>query len=340
MPLLTAGEVLARIDAFALTANNVSYGVSGDMIGYWRFFPCEAPWGSCRSGGSQQWPGRAAPRFRSGSESGASCPWPRTSSCGSRTSRGALSSTVRRTAPNSRVSTIATSARPATRRRWRRNGAPSLHHVVRDRRLPGRQRPLRGRSGSRAERLVEDRLRLGGRAAPARGIARARHRRHVRGQRAVRRSLGFYDLVVSYGDFEGLDPDKQTVVVDMAGSAEILARVQRHFRERLVYSCVVGPPTGRSGGPLPNSPEPSQAKPSLFFAPGQIAEGEQYCGPGEILRRVQAEGVRIARETAHLRKSERITGRRSRRGGRRSRAARRPIACGCLISRPNDSAYC
>ena len=34
-----AGQVLLRIDRFALTANNVTYGVAGDQIGYWQFFP-------------------------------------------------------------------------------------------------------------------------------------------------------------------------------------------------------------------------------------------------------------------------------------------------------------
>ena len=42
MPPLSDGEVLARIDRFALTANNVTYGVMGERIGYWKFFPVEA----------------------------------------------------------------------------------------------------------------------------------------------------------------------------------------------------------------------------------------------------------------------------------------------------------
>src|SRR6185295_5193515 len=39
------GEVLVRIDRFAPTANNVTYGAVGDMIGYWSFFPAEGGWG-------------------------------------------------------------------------------------------------------------------------------------------------------------------------------------------------------------------------------------------------------------------------------------------------------
>lgn len=33
------GEMLVRIKRFAYTANNITYGVAGDQIGYWRFFP-------------------------------------------------------------------------------------------------------------------------------------------------------------------------------------------------------------------------------------------------------------------------------------------------------------
>ena len=33
------GEIVVKIESFAFTANNVTYGVAGDTIGYWKFFP-------------------------------------------------------------------------------------------------------------------------------------------------------------------------------------------------------------------------------------------------------------------------------------------------------------
>ena len=36
---LKDGEILVKVDRFALTANNVTYGVVGERIGYWKFFP-------------------------------------------------------------------------------------------------------------------------------------------------------------------------------------------------------------------------------------------------------------------------------------------------------------
>ena len=33
------GDILVKIDKFAYTANNITYAVAGDMLGYWQFFP-------------------------------------------------------------------------------------------------------------------------------------------------------------------------------------------------------------------------------------------------------------------------------------------------------------
>ena len=44
-PALKDGEILVKVDRFALTANNITYGVVGEKIGYWKFFPAEEGWG-------------------------------------------------------------------------------------------------------------------------------------------------------------------------------------------------------------------------------------------------------------------------------------------------------
>ena len=45
IPELAEGQILAKVDKFALTANNVTYALAGDALGYWKFFPVEEPWG-------------------------------------------------------------------------------------------------------------------------------------------------------------------------------------------------------------------------------------------------------------------------------------------------------
>lgn len=45
LPPLGDGEVRLRIESFAVTANNITYAVIGDMFGYWNFFPAEGEMG-------------------------------------------------------------------------------------------------------------------------------------------------------------------------------------------------------------------------------------------------------------------------------------------------------
>lgn len=42
---LADGAARLRVDAFALTANNVTYAVAGDLLRYWSVFPADEPWG-------------------------------------------------------------------------------------------------------------------------------------------------------------------------------------------------------------------------------------------------------------------------------------------------------
>jgi hypothetical protein len=42
---LADGQARLRVDAFGLSANNVTYAVIGDMLQYWDFFPAEEGWG-------------------------------------------------------------------------------------------------------------------------------------------------------------------------------------------------------------------------------------------------------------------------------------------------------
>lgn len=46
LPELGDGEALLRVERYGLSANNITYGVLGDLLGYWRFFPAsEDGWG-------------------------------------------------------------------------------------------------------------------------------------------------------------------------------------------------------------------------------------------------------------------------------------------------------
>ena len=42
---LDEGQVLFKVDRFALTSNNISYAAAGDLLNYWGFFPGPDRWG-------------------------------------------------------------------------------------------------------------------------------------------------------------------------------------------------------------------------------------------------------------------------------------------------------
>lgn len=44
-PELEAGQALLRVESFGLTSNNITYGVFGEEMNYWDFFPAEDGWG-------------------------------------------------------------------------------------------------------------------------------------------------------------------------------------------------------------------------------------------------------------------------------------------------------
>jgi hypothetical protein len=44
-PDLESGQALLRVEAFGLTANNVTYAVFGEAMSYWDYFPAEDGWG-------------------------------------------------------------------------------------------------------------------------------------------------------------------------------------------------------------------------------------------------------------------------------------------------------
>jgi len=77
---------------------------------------------------------------------------------------------------------------------------------------------------------------------------------------------GFYDNVETYDTITNLNPDIKTVVVDMSGNGKVLATVSDHFEENLKYVCKVGLShweAAKNSAPKPSAPT------EFFFAPDQ-----------------------------------------------------------------------
>lgn len=77
-------------------------------------------------------------------------------------------------------------------------------------------------------------------------------------------STGFYDQVVSYDDIDSLDGSMRSAIIDMAGNGEISGKIYAQFGENIVYNCMVGKSHWQGGSPPKIS---AGAPPTMFFAP-------------------------------------------------------------------------
>jgi len=109
------------------------------------------------------------------------------------------------------------------------------------------------------------------------GLTSARHRAFVEG-------LGVYDEVVLYDDLAATDGS--AVFADMAGNADVRFAVHSAYGDRLAYSMAVGGTHWDHDGaaaPAGGLPGP---RPEFFFAPTQIAKRSADWGRPELDRRI------------------------------------------------------
>lgn len=294
---LADGQVLARVDKFALTANNVSYGFAGDLIGYWNFFPCEAPWGvlpvwgfadvvasRCADVpvGERLW-GFLPMASHVVLEPGAVRPDSFTDNAAHRRELPGLYNRYQRT-----------SGDPAPLRALEDERcllfplfttAFVIHDFLADNQWFGaRQIVILGASSKTGFGLADMVARDPARPVTVVGVTSPANVDFVA-------KLGTCDRIVTYDALDSIDATLPTVVVDMSGSGKVLAAVHGHLRERVVYSCSVGATHWTDAGTPPDLPG---AAPVFFFAPAQIAKRDADWGPGELLRRASTRCSEIA----------------------------------------------
>ena len=92
---------------------------------------------------------------------------------------------------------------------------------------------------------------------------------------------GLYDELVLYDDIKSLDPTIPSAFVDIAGDGQLTAALHRHFGEALKLNLVVGKAHWDSG--------PGQRFPAVgFFAPARVAKRSKEWGPGDFQSRMAA----------------------------------------------------
>ncbi len=302
-----AGRAALRVERFALTANNVTYGACGDLPGleYWRFFPAPDGWGRVPVWGFATVVASSHPDVAVGDRFYGFLPM-----------STHLVVEPDRAGPQGFVDGAA----------HRRGLSPVYNTYLRVREQPGQDAAARAASEAEAMLLrplfttaflIDDFLvdegvfgarrvviaSASSKTAYATAFLLARRRGTPQAVEVVGLTspahvgfverLGCYDRVLAYADVGRIEPDLPTVYVDMSGDAGLRERVHRGLGDALRHDCAVGltrweegvgrrRPEGAAPAPLPGP------KPTMFFAPARWKKREADWGAAGFAAR-QAE---------------------------------------------------
>ena len=298
-PELADGEILVAIDKFAMTANNVSYALSGDMIGYWKFFPVAEPWGIVPVWGFADVVGSKAPGIGVGERIWGFLPMAShlvmqpagvtdrafADGAAHRAELPAIYNNYQRTSGDPAALTAMEDERCLLFPLF--STSYVLYDYLLDNAFFGAQQVLVGSASSKTGLGLTNLLSRHGDGRPrVVGLTSPGNVGFVRG-------LGTCDEIVTYDAISALDPSIPTAFVDMSGDGDVVAAIHARFGANLTLSCAVGATHWGAGR---YRPEPAATPHTFFFAPAQFAKRDVDWGPGEIMRRAQSEAARMAAE--------------------------------------------
>ncbi len=268
---LAADEVLIRIDAFALTANNITYAVAGERMSYWNFFPAEEGWGRIPVWGFGDVVASAHADIRVGERLYGYFPM------GSHLLIRAGDVSERQLMD---VVAHRVELPPVYNQYMRVSNDPE--HDAQGEAAQMLFRPLFMTSFilddfiDKNDSFGADAVMLTSASSKTSlGLAyllKQRPDSHVvgitsAGNKSFVESLGWYHEICTYDDIPQLNSDRPSIVVDMAGNGSALAAIHNHFAENLKYSCLVGATHWEARAGARDMAGP---KPELFFAPTHI----------------------------------------------------------------------
>ncbi len=287
VPDLASGQVLFRVDRFALTANNITYAVAGDMLGYWRFFPAEEGWGRVPAMGFADVIESTHPDVAVGTRCFGWYPMSRYLVI----QPGKISaSQIVDAAPHREgLAPVYAQYNPTDHEPMYQLDHEDTLMLFRglfmtsfladdflaDQDYCGAESVLISSASSKTSIALGYQVSKAGRARAV-GLTSERNLEFVK-------KLGCYDEVLRYDEIPTLDASRPAVFVDMAGSGPLLQAVHGHFRDQLRYSCAIGMThweTPRTGEDLPGP------KPEFFFAPSQVQKRAQDWGPAGLQERM------------------------------------------------------
>lgn len=274
IPDLADGEALLRVDAFSITANNVTYAVFGDGMRYWNFFPGPEGWGRVPVWGFATVLGSKAAGVQAGKRIYGYLPM----------STLLKVKPERVTAGGFRDGSEHRRALPAAYQNYTFTDGDPLYRPETEP-LQMLFRPLFITSFLIDDYLVENNL-FGAKqvmfsSASAKTSYAAARLLTARGIDVIgltspknarfTAQLGVYKKVVTYPDIRTLDGHAATAFVDIAGDGQVRADVHRHFGDALKLSLAVGATHWENGAASAGDKLPGP-QPQFFFAPDRITK--------------------------------------------------------------------
>lgn len=271
-PPLAEGEARLKVNAFSVTANNVTYAVFGDMMQYWNFFPAPEGQGRVPVWGFATVVESRAPGLGEGRKVYGYLPMSTSFTVQpSAVKAGGFNDMAAHRQPMSPFYNqyVFTDSDPlyapdteALQMLFRPlfTTAFLIDDFLDDNGQFGASQVIFSSASAKTAWAAAGQI--AARGVPVIGLT---SKRNV----AFTQSLGCYARVVSYEDIETLDAGTPSVFVDIAGDAAVRGRVHRHFGDALTYSCSVGATHWQEGGGGGDLPGPA---PQLFFAPAQIGK--------------------------------------------------------------------
>lgn len=292
LPEPAEGQLLLRIDGYALTANNATYAELGERLDYWRFFPAPPGRGCIPAWGHGEVLASRHPAFAVGERLYGFVPM--ASHLLLQPARVEAGSFVD-DRPHRR-------GLPAAYNLYRRCAAdPGWHRE--DEALQALLQPVFITSVLLDDWLDEEGV-FGARqvviasasSKVALGLAFLLRRRggvrvvgiSAAANRGFVQDSGCYDQVLSYDALEGLDTALPAVFVDMAGHAATRERVHRLLGDALRFSSAVGMSHRDAQPDAPPAGLPGPA-PVFFFAPQRLRKRAADWGRAGLERRLDAD---------------------------------------------------
>lgn len=296
-PDIADGEILVEVEKYGLTANNVTYAVVGDMIGYWKFFPAQDNWGKVPVWAMANVVASKAEGIEAGERLYGYFPM---------ATHLVMQPGRVKDKSFSDMAEHRQSLPPVYNNYNRTKAEPEFMAALENERCL--YFPLFVTSFLIADYLMDndffdaEQIMIGSVSSKT-GFGTAEFLKTVTGfkgdvigltspgNKAFVERLNCCDQVLVYGEEGMIDTSKKSVYVDMSGNGPLRETLHNALNDNMVRSVGVGAThweEDRTTTPLPG------AKPEMFFAPSQILKRNQEWGPGAVFERAYSASAVLA----------------------------------------------